>query len=159
MLHFRKSKLDVTSSFLMKSSFSQNHICNKKQKSYASFFLVLCLTPFVADITFITLLLSQIYVCTSSHRLFNVPGRIWYQTSAKESTSFQNLCCKCYETYIWITITYTWITITITSVKMCQYNHNYQRFLSRKRFFLKTSSFLIDAVFQYKNTCKAAVLC
>ena len=78
MLHFRKSKLGMTLSFLMKSSFSQNQIFNKKRKSYASFFLVLCLTPFVADITFITLLLPQIYVCTSSYRLFNVPGRKWW---------------------------------------------------------------------------------
>ena len=52
----------------------------KKRKSYASFFLVLCLTPFVADITFNTLPLSQIYVCTSSYRLFNVPCRkLWHQ--------------------------------------------------------------------------------
>ena len=29
----------------------------------------------------------------------------------------------------------SWITITITSLKMFQYNHNYQRFLSLKRFF------------------------
>ena len=60
--------------------FFQNHIFNKKRKSFASFFLVLCLTPFVADITFITLLLSQIYVCMSSHSLINVQnGKQWVQ--------------------------------------------------------------------------------
>ena len=42
--------------------FSQNHIFNKKWNSYVNIFLVLCLTPFVVDVTVITLLLSQIYV-------------------------------------------------------------------------------------------------
>ena len=79
LLRFMKSQFSVTSSFLMKSSFSQNQIFNKKRNSYVSFFLVSCLThyrgyrkatpgcnelkPFVADIAFITWLLSQIYVC------------------------------------------------------------------------------------------------
>ena len=75
LLHFMKRKFGVTSSFMMKSSFSQNQIFNKMRNSYASFFLVSCLAPFVADITFISLLFSQIYVCTTSYRLFNVPSR------------------------------------------------------------------------------------
>ena len=79
------------------SSFSRNHTFNKKRNLHVSFFLVLYLTPFVADITFITLLLSQIDVCTSSYRLFNVPVMI---TSAKGPTNFQNLCYKCYKSYI-----------------------------------------------------------
>ena len=81
LLHFRQSKLGVTSPFLMKSSFSQNQIFNKKRISYTSSFQVLCLTPFVPDITFITLLLSQIYVCTTSYRLLNVPGRKWWHSN------------------------------------------------------------------------------
>ena len=40
--------------------FSQNQIFNKKRKSYVNFFLVLCFTPFVADVTFITLLLLNL---------------------------------------------------------------------------------------------------
>ena len=88
----------MTSSFLMKPSFSQNQIFDKKRISYVGFFLVLCLTPFVADITFITLLLSQIYVCTTSYRLFNVPGRKWWHQQS--SQYFKNLCYKCYKTYI-----------------------------------------------------------
>ena len=101
LLRFMKSQFGVTSSFLIKSSSSQNQIFNKKQNSYVSSFLVSCLIhyslvllfytpwklqktfrfsdvfrgyrkatpgcnglkPFVADFTFITLLLSQIYVC------------------------------------------------------------------------------------------------
>ena len=74
----------MTSSFLMKPSFSQNQIFDKKRISYVGFFLVLCLTPFVADITFITLLLSQIYVCTTSYRLFNVPGRKWWHQQSSQ---------------------------------------------------------------------------
>ena len=73
-----KSQLGVTSSFLMKSSFSPNQIFNKKRNSYVSFFLVLCLAPFVADITFITLLLSQIYFSTTSYRLFHAHCRKWW---------------------------------------------------------------------------------
>ena len=80
LLHFRKSKLGVTSLFLMKLSFSQNQIFNEKRKLYAIFLVVLCLTSFLADITLITLLLSQTYVCTSSYRVFNVSGRKrWHQ--------------------------------------------------------------------------------
>ena len=78
MLHFMKSRYDVTPSFLMKLSFSQNQIFSKKQNLYASFFLVLCLRLFVVYIMYITLLLSQIYVCTTSYRLFNVSGRKWW---------------------------------------------------------------------------------
>ena len=77
MLHFMKSKCDVTSSFLMKLSFSQNQIFSKKQNLYASFFLVLCLRLFVVDIMYITLLLSQIYVCTTSYRLSD--RKWWHQ--------------------------------------------------------------------------------
>ena len=40
--------------------FSQHHIFNKKWNSCVNFFLVLCFTPFVADVTFITLLLSNL---------------------------------------------------------------------------------------------------
>ena len=65
----------VRSSFLMKSSFSLNQIFNKKRNSYDSFFIALCLTASVVDITFITLLSSYIYVCTTSYRLFNVSGK------------------------------------------------------------------------------------
>ena len=77
LLHFMKSKFGFTSSFLIKSSFSQNQIFNKMQNSYVSFFLVSGLAPFVVDIMFIIILLSQIYVCTTSYQLFNVPGRTW----------------------------------------------------------------------------------
>ena len=77
LLHFMKSKFGVTSSFLIKLSFSQNQIFNKMKNSYVSFFLVSGLAPFVADITFIVILLSQIYVCTTSYQLFNVPCRTW----------------------------------------------------------------------------------
>ena len=43
----------------------------------------------------------------------------------------------------------SWITISTTSLKMFQYNHNYQKFLSLNRFFLQASFlFLIDTVFQ-----------
>ena len=58
-------KLSKFASFQEEQTWCDNQIFNKKQKSYASFFLLLCLTPFVTDITFITLLLSHIYVCTS----------------------------------------------------------------------------------------------
>ena len=74
---FDKSKFGVASTFLMKSTFSQNQIFNKIRNSYTSFFLVSCLTPFEADITFITLLLPKVYVYATSYRLFNVPGRTW----------------------------------------------------------------------------------
>ena len=50
---FLKSPFGVTSSVLMKSSFSQNQIFNEKWNSCINSFLVLCLEPFVADITFI----------------------------------------------------------------------------------------------------------
>ena len=53
-----------------------NQMFNKMRNSYVTSFLVLCLTPFAADVTvIITLLLSQIYVCTTSYRLFNMNGR------------------------------------------------------------------------------------
>ena len=55
-----KGKFSVMLSFLMKSSFSQNQIFNKMPNSYASFFLLPCLAAFVADMTFISLLLPQI---------------------------------------------------------------------------------------------------
>ena len=54
--------------------FSQNQIFNKKWNSYVNFFLVLCFTPFVADVKFITLLLSNL-LCANSYRLLNVPAR------------------------------------------------------------------------------------
>ena len=99
MLYFMKSQLGVTSSFLMKSSFSPNQIFNKKRNSYVSFFLVLCLAPFVADITFITLLLSQIYFSTTSYRLFHAHCRKWWhqlkgQHIFKIYVMFQNLYSK-----------------------------------------------------------------
>ena len=40
--------------------FSENQIFNKKWNSYVNFLLVLCFTPFVADVTFITLLLPNL---------------------------------------------------------------------------------------------------
>ena len=88
----------MTSSFLMKSSFSQNQIFSKKQNSYVSFFLVLCLTPFAPDITFITLLFSNL-------RLNNfLPivqcARQEMMTSAKGLVYFKNLCYKSYKNYI-----------------------------------------------------------
>ena len=43
----------VASSVLMKSSFSQNQIFNRKWNSFINSFLVVCLKPFVANITFI----------------------------------------------------------------------------------------------------------
>ena len=55
LLCFMKSHFGgVTSSFLMKSPFSQNQIFNKKWNTYVNS------TPFVADITLITL--YQIYI-------------------------------------------------------------------------------------------------
>ena len=41
-------------------SFLFSQTFNKKCNSYINFFLVLCFTPFVADLTFITLLLSDL---------------------------------------------------------------------------------------------------
>ena len=98
LLHFRKSKLGVTPSFLMKSSYeiSQNQIFNKKQKSCASFFLVLCLTPFVT----VSNLLSQIYVCTSFCWLFNAPARKWWHQQKCQhifkvyAVNVKKLCAK-----------------------------------------------------------------
>ena len=78
LLHFMKSKFSMTLSFLMKSSFSQNQILNKIRNSYASFSVVSCLAPLLTDIIFISLLLPPIYVCMTSYRLFNVPGRTWW---------------------------------------------------------------------------------
>ena len=51
---FLKSSFGVMSSVLMKSSFSQNQTFDKKWNSCINSFLVLCLNPFVPDITFIT---------------------------------------------------------------------------------------------------------
>ena len=87
MFHFRKNKFGVMPSFRMKSSFSQNQIFDKKRKSYVSFFLVLCLTPFVAHITFLTLLLSQIYDWTTSYGLFK--GYLRYKTIASQNVTSQ----------------------------------------------------------------------
>ena len=52
-----KGMFGLTSSFLMKLSFSQNRIFTRKRNSHASFFLELYLASFVDDITFITLVL------------------------------------------------------------------------------------------------------
>ena len=60
LFRFMKSQFIVTSSLLMKSSFLFSQTFNKKCNSYINFFLVLCFTPFVADVTFITLLLSNL---------------------------------------------------------------------------------------------------
>ena len=87
-----KSQFGVTSLFLMKSAFSQNQIFYKKRNSYINFLLVFCLKPFVADTTFITLLLSQIYACTTSYWLLNIPGRKWWH--------HQNSCYKCCKTNV-----------------------------------------------------------
>ena len=97
LLHFIKSKFGLTSSFLMKWSFSQNYIFNKN--SYAIFFLVSCLAAFIVDITFITLLLSQIYDCATSYRLFNAATPQNIMTTRKGSIYLQNVCYKCYKTY------------------------------------------------------------
>lgn len=45
--------------------------------SYVSFFPVLYLMLLVADITFITSLLPQVYVFPTSHWLFHLTGRKW----------------------------------------------------------------------------------
>ena len=47
--------------------------------SYVSFFLVLCLTALVTIVTFITLLLSQVYIFTNSYQLWNVPCKKWWR--------------------------------------------------------------------------------
>ena len=99
LLRFINSQSGVTSSFLIKSSFSENQIFHKKWNSYVNFFLVLCLTPFMADITFTTLLLSQIYVCANSYWQFNVPGRKWWHQQ-KYQDIFKMLVYKCCKTYI-----------------------------------------------------------
>ena len=94
-----QSYFGVASSFLMKSSFCQNQIFNKKGKSYDSFFLVFCLIPFVADITFIILLWSKIYVCATSCWLLQCAQQK-LMTSAKGLAYFKNLFYKCYKTHI-----------------------------------------------------------
>ena len=55
--------------------------------------LIFYLTPFVADVTFITLFLSQIYVCADSYRLFNY--LMWLAEDddiTKVPTHIQNFC-------------------------------------------------------------------
>ena len=92
------SKFGVTSSLLMKSSFLKKDY-NKKLNSYVNFFLVLCLTPFVADVTFITLLLSQIYVCV----IFTVCLTCLaenYDISKRANIFSKIFVCKFYKTYI-----------------------------------------------------------
>ena len=84
----------------MKSSFSQNEIFNKKGNSYDSFFLLLCLTPFAADIKFIALLLSQIYDFLYDFLPTIQCARQKMMTSAKGLAYLKNLCYKCYKTYI-----------------------------------------------------------
>ena len=79
--------------------FSQNQILNKKWNSYINFFLVLCFTPFVVDVTVITLLLSQIYVCANSYRLFNVLDRKWWHQHNGQHI-FKIFVYKFYKTYI-----------------------------------------------------------
>ena len=68
----------MTSSFLMKLSFSQNQIFNKKWTSYANFFLVLCFNTIHGwhHIYYPIVVLNL--VCLNSYRLFNVPGRKWW---------------------------------------------------------------------------------
>ena len=51
--------------------------------SYVSFFLALYLTLSLADITFITSLLPQVYVFTTSYRLFHVPRREWWRQAKR----------------------------------------------------------------------------
>ena len=46
---------------------------------YVSFFLVLLLTLFAADVTIITSSLPQICVFTTPYWLFHVPGRKWWR--------------------------------------------------------------------------------
>ena len=86
--HFMKSQFGVKSSFFYEIIFFGNHIFNDKTKmllefvlnwlSHVSFFLRLCLTSFIAYITLITSLLYQIYVCTTSYELSNVPSLKWW---------------------------------------------------------------------------------
>ena len=78
--------------------FSQNQIFNKKWNSYVSFFLILCFTPFVVDITVITLLLSQIYVFAHSYGVFNVSGRKWWHQQ-KGQHIFKIFVYKFFKTY------------------------------------------------------------
>ena len=68
LLHFVESQFSVMPSFLMKLTSFKIRVL----RINVGFFLVFCLTPFMADITFITYLLSEIYVYTTSNRLFNV---------------------------------------------------------------------------------------
>ena len=79
--------------------FSKNQIFNKKWNSYVNFFLVLSFTPFVVDVSVIILLLSQIYVCANSYRLFNVPDRKWWDQQ-KGQHIFKIFVYKFYKTYI-----------------------------------------------------------
>ena len=79
--------------------FSQNQIFNQKWNSYVNFFLVFCFTPFVVDVTVITLLLYQIYVCTNSYQLFNVADRKWWHQQ-KSQHILKIFVYKFYKTYI-----------------------------------------------------------
>ena len=79
--------------------FSQNQIFNKKWNSYVNFFLVLRFTPFVVDVSAITLLLSQIYVCANSYRLFNVPDRKWWHQQ-KGQHIFKMFVYNFYKNYV-----------------------------------------------------------
>ena len=79
--------------------FSQNQIFNKKWNSYVNLYLVFCFTPFVVDVTVITLLLSQIYVIENSYRLFNVPNRKWWHQQ-KGQHVLKIFVYKFYKSYI-----------------------------------------------------------
>ena len=102
-----KSQFGVTSSFLMKSSFSKIRFLRIKSEIllefvinwllYVNFFVILYLTLFVTDITCITSNLDfHDFLLILSY------ARQKVMTSAKGSACIQNLCYKCYNNLIFI---------------------------------------------------------